>query len=91
MEGEVDGFVSGVGTGGTFSGVAAFLKKQNARIHTIAVETEGSILQGGPPGPHKVEGIGVHFVPNTFHGEAEDEIMMVSDDDALPMVRKPAA
>ena len=87
MEGDIDGFVAGVGTGGTFSGVAAFLKKKNPKIHTVAVETEGSILQGGPPGPHKVEGIGVHFVPNTFHREAADEIMMVHDKEAFAMVR----
>ncbi len=87
LEGDVDGFVAGVGTGGTFSGIAAFLKKQNPRIHTVAVETEGSILQGGPPGPHKVEGIGVHFIPKTFHREAADEIMMVHDPEAFAMVR----
>ena len=87
LDGDIDGFVAGVGTGGTFSGIAAFLKKQNPRIHTVAVETEGSILQGGPPGPHKVEGIGVHFIPNTFHREAADEIMMVHDLEAFAMVR----
>lgn len=87
MEGEVDGFVAGVGTGGTFSGIATFLKKKNPKVYTIAVETEGSILQGGAPGPHKVEGIGVHFVPNTFHREVADEIMMVHDPEAFAMVR----
>jgi cysteine synthase A len=91
MEGEIDGFVAGVGTGGTFSGVARFLKKQDPTIHTMAVETQGSILQGGPPGPHKVEGIGVSFIPKTFHREAADEILMVNDDDAFAMVRKLAA
>jgi len=91
MEGEVDGFVAGVGTGGTFSGIAQFLKKKNKNIYTIAVETQGSILQGGPAGPHKVEGIGVHFVPNTFHREAADEIMMVNDPEAFAMVRALAA
>jgi cysteine synthase A len=91
MEGDIDGFVAGVGTGGTFSGVARFLKKKNPAVHTIAVETQGSILQGGPPGPHKVEGIGVHFVPNTFHRDAADEIMMVHDDEAFAMVRALAA
>jgi cysteine synthase A len=91
MEGEVDGFVSGVGTGGTFSGIARFLKKKNTAVHTIAVETEGSILQGGAPGPHKVEGIGVHFVPGTFHREVCDEVMMVNDPDAFAMVRNLAA
>ena len=61
MEGRVDGFVAGVGTGGTFSGIAQFLKEKNPAVVTVAVETEGSILQGGPPGKHKVEGIGVHL------------------------------
>ena len=91
MEGEVDGFVAGVGTGGTFSGVARFLKSKNPAVHTIAVETEGSILQGGAPGPHKVEGIGVHFVPGTFHRDVADEIMMVRDPEAFAMVRGLAA
>ena len=59
----VDAFVAGVGTGGTFTGVARFLKEQNPEILTVAVETQGSILQGGETGPHKVEGIGASFVP----------------------------
>src|SRR6201998_3239380 len=58
MEGRVDAFVAGVGTGGTFSGVARFLKEHNPAAINVAVETEGSILQGGVPGKHKVEGIG---------------------------------
>src|SRR5690242_7423927 len=62
MEGRVDAFVAGVGTGGTFSGVAKFLKEQNPAVLTVAVETQGSVLQGGEPGPHKVEGIGVSFI-----------------------------
>ncbi len=61
MEGRVDGFVAGVGTGGTFSGVARFLKEKNPAVVTVAVETQGSILQGGAPGKHRVEGIGVLF------------------------------
>ncbi len=91
MEGEVDAFVAGVGTGGTFSGVARGLKKKNPRLVAVAVETEGSILQGNPPGPHKVEGIGVHFVPKTFHREFADDILMVSDEDAFAMVKRLAA
>src|SRR6266566_5977267 len=66
MEGRVDAFVAGVGTGGTFSGVARFLKERNPAVLTVAVETQGSILQGGPPGKHRVEGIGVSFIPETF-------------------------
>jgi cysteine synthase A len=91
MEGRVDGFVAGVGTGGTFSGVARFLKEHNPAVITVAVETEGSILQGGPPGKHRVEGIGVHFVPETFHREVCDRVVAVTDDDAFTMVKRLAA
>jgi cysteine synthase A len=91
MEGRVDAFVAGVGTGGTFSGIARFLKEQNRAILTVAVETQGSILQGGAPGHHKVEGIGVSFVPRTFDHEVADEIMMVTDEDAFAMVKRLAA
>lgn len=91
MEGRVDGFVAGVGTGGTFTGIARYFKEKNPRVHTVAVETEGSILQGGAPGPHKVEGIGVHFVPKTFDYEVTDDIVAVSDADAFAMVKRMAA
>ena len=91
MEGRVDGFVAGVGTGGTFSGVAQFLKEQNAAVVTVAVETEGSILQGGKPGKHRVEGIGVHFIPETFHREVCDRVVAVTDDDAFAMVKRLAS
>ena len=91
MEGRVDGFVAGVGTGGTFSGVARFLKEKNAAVVTVAVETQGSILQGGPPGKHRVEGIGVSFIPETFHRDVCDRVVMVSDDDAFTMVKRLAA
>jgi cysteine synthase A len=91
MEGRVDAFVAGVGTGGTFSGVARFLKQQDPGILTVAVETQGSILQGGPPGPHKVEGIGVSFIPETFNREWCDEVVMVKDPEAFTMVTRLAA
>jgi cysteine synthase A len=91
MDGRVDAFIGGVGTGGTFSGIARFLKEKNPRVHTVAVETEGSILQGGAPGPHKVEGIGVHFVPKTFDRSVADEIIAVSDRDAFATVKALAA
>jgi cysteine synthase A len=91
MEGRIDGFVGGVGTGGTFSGVAQFLKEKSPGIITIAVETQGSILQGGPPGKHRVEGIGVSFIPETFHSDVCDRVVMVSDDDAFTMVKRLAA
>ncbi len=83
--------MAGVGTGGTFSGVARFLKEKNPAVITIAVETQGSILQGGAPGKHRVEGIGVHFIPETFHRDVCDRVMMVSDEDAFAMVKRLAA
>jgi cysteine synthase A len=91
MDGRIDAFVSGVGTGGTFSGVAKFLKEKSADILTVAVETQGSILQGGEPGPHKVEGIGVSFIPKTFNREVTDEIVRVNDAEAFAMVKRLAA
>jgi cysteine synthase len=87
MDNRIDAFIGGVGTGGTFSGIARFLKEKNPRIVTVAVETEGSILQGGQPGPHKVEGIGVHFVPKTFDRSVADEIIAVPDRDAFSTVK----
>ena len=67
------------------------LKEKNPSVVTVAVETQGSILQGGPPGKHRVEGIGVSFIPDTFHREVCDRVMMVSDEDAFAMVKKLAA
>lgn len=91
MEGRVDGFVAGVGSGGTFSGVARFLREKNPAVINVAVETQGSILQGGAPGKHKVEGIGVAFVPETFHRDVCDRIVAVTDEDAFTMVKRLAA
>jgi cysteine synthase A len=91
MDGRVDAFVGGVGTGGTFSGIARFLKEKGPTILTVAVEPQGSILQGGEAGHHKVEGIGVSFVPKTFDREVADEIMMVKDENAFAMVKRLAA
>lgn len=88
MQGRLDAICIGIGTGGTFSGVARFLKQKNPKILTVAVETQGSVLQGGPAGQHKVEGIGVSFVPKTFNREYCDEIIMVSDEDAFRTVRE---
>lgn len=88
MEGRIDAFVAGVGTGGTFSGIARLLKEKDPNILTVAVETEGSVLQGGEPGPHKVEGIGASFIPRTFDPEVADEIVRVTDVDAFAMVKR---
>lgn len=82
--GRLDVFVAGVGTGGTISGAAAFLKKQNADIHIVAVEPENSpVLSGGTAGPHKIQGIGAGFIPKNYHGELVDEILQVKDDAAV--------
>jgi cysteine synthase A len=91
MKGRMDAWVSGVGSAGTFTGVARFLKRQSARILTVAVEPQGSVLQGGEPGPHKVEGIGVSFVPATFDRSVCDRVMKVMDEPAFAMVKRLAA
>jgi cysteine synthase len=91
MDGKVDAVVLGCGTCGTFSGIARYLKEQVPGARAFAVETQGSILAGGQPGPHKVEGIGVSFIPKTFDASVCDEVIMVTDDDAFAMVKKLAA
>lgn len=91
MQGQVDAIVIGCGTSGTFSGVARYLKEKLPDVLAYAVETQGSILGGGPPGPHKVEGIGASFIPKTFDPSVCDEILMVMDDEAFGMVKTLAA
>jgi cysteine synthase A len=86
MEGRVDAVVIGVGSAGTFTGLARCFKKKQPEVLTVAVETQGSILQGGVPGHHKVEGIGVSFVPANFDRSVTDRIVMVSDEDAFRTV-----
>jgi cysteine synthase len=88
MEGKLDAIVIGVGTGGTFTGVARFMKERLPGVYCVAVETQGSVLGGGPPGQHKVEGIGVSFIPQTFDPSVADEIIMVSDTDAFDTVAR---
>ena len=87
MEGRIDAVVIGVGTGGTFTGIARYMKERLKNVLCIAVETEGSVLGGGPPGEHKVEGIGASFIPKTFDRALCDEIVKVSDVDAFQMVK----
>lgn len=83
-DGSVDIFVAGVGTGGTLSGTGKFLKEQNPEIKVVAVEPKGSpVLSEGKAGPHKIQGIGAGFVPETLDTGIYDEIIQVSDDDAL--------
>jgi len=91
LGGRVDAIVIGCGTGGTFTGVARYLKERNPKILAIAVETQGSVLGGGPHGEHEVEGIGASFIPKTFDGVLADEIIAVNDHDAFDMVKKLAA
>ena len=83
-EGKVDIFVAGVGTGGTISGVGASLKKHNPAIKIVAVEPASSpVLSGGKPGPHQIQGIGAGFVPKNFDPAVVDEIIQVSNNDAI--------
>ncbi|WP_304633886.1 cysteine synthase A [uncultured Muribaculum sp.] len=83
-DGRVDVFVSAVGTGGTVSGTGRGLKKHNRDIEVVAVEPEGSpVLEGGKPGPHKIQGIGAGFIPENYDAEVVDRVMAVSDDDAI--------
>jgi cysteine synthase A len=88
MSGQVDAWVSGVGSAGTFTGIARFFKKQRTGILTVAVEPQGSVLEGGEQGPHKVEGIGVSFIPATFDRSVCDRVMKVMDDPAMAMVKR---
>ena len=87
-KGVVDFFVAGVGTGGTITGVSEVLKARNSAVKTIAVEPEDSpILSGGKPGPHKIQGIGAGFVPEILNTEIIDEIIQVSNDNAIKTAR----
>lgn len=91
MEGRIDAIAIGCGTAGTFTGVARYLKERLPKVHAVAVETQGSVLGGGKPGPHKVEGIGNTFVPGNFDPSVCDQVMMVTDDQAFGMVKELAA
>ncbi len=83
-DGKVDIFVAGVGTGGTVSGVGEYLKQQNPNVKVVAVEPAGSpVLSKGTPGPHKIQGIGAGFVPDTLNTEIYDEIIAVENEDAF--------
>ena len=83
-DGKVDIFVAGVGTGGTLSGVGAYLKSQNPNVKVVAVEPAPSpVLSGGKAGPHKIQGIGAGFVPDTLNTDVYDEILPVQNEDAF--------
>ncbi|MDT4898734.1 MAG: cysteine synthase [Acidobacteriota bacterium] len=92
MEGRIDALVIGAGTAGTFTGVTRAIKRNNPEVFCVLVEPEGSILGGGPPGWHKVEGIGQRqFIPKNCELELADEVMMITDKEAFSTVRKLAA
>lgn len=91
MEGRIDAVVIGAGTAGTFTGIARYMKERLPRVLAVAVETQGSVLGGGKPGKHKVEGIGSSFIPKNFDHSVCDEVIMVTDPDAFGMVKTLAA
>ena len=89
--GDIDIFVAGVGTGGTVSGVAKYLKEQKPDVKIVAVEPKSSpVLNGGPSGPHKIQGIGAGFVPQTYDGSLVDEVFDVENDAAIRTGREVA-
>lgn len=87
--GDIDILVSGIGTGGTISGVGKFLKEKIKELKVVAVEpTDSAVLTTGIPGPHKIQGIGAGFIPNTLDTKIYDEILLVTNDEAFVMGRK---
>lgn len=83
-DGDIDIFVAGVGTGGTLSGIGKYLKEKKPDVKIAAVEPSTSpVLSGGKSGPHKIQGIGAGFIPQTYHAEVVDEILTVDNDDAI--------
>ncbi len=91
LDGQVDAFVSGVGTGGTITGVGQVLKERRPEVQVFAVEPEASpVLSGGEAGPHKIQGIGAGFIPEVLDRSVIDEVIGVSDEDALRTARESA-
>ncbi len=89
LDGRVDVFVAGVGTGGTITGAGEMLKSRNSRCRVVAVEPSASaVLSGGRPGPHKIQGIGAGFVPSVLNRDVLDEIIPVEDEDAIETARE---
>jgi len=88
MEGRIDAFVAGSGTGGTFTGVAQFLRERIRDVYCVVVEPQGSILKGGEAGPHEVEGIGASFIPPVLDLSLADEIIQIEDEPAFAMVKR---
>lgn len=88
LDGELDVFVAGAGSGGTFMGAANYFKEHKPSIKTVIVEPEGSIIAGGEPGPHKTEGIGMEFLPEYMNREYMDAIHTVTDENAFRLVKE---
>jgi cysteine synthase A len=89
LDGRIDVFIAGVGTGGTITGVGEFLKERNPNCRMVAVEPRSSpVLSGGRPGPHKIQGIGAGFVPAVLNRDLLDEVIAVEDEDAIETARR---
>ena len=89
LDGKIDVFIAGVGTGGTITGVGEYLKERNPRCQVIAVEPASSpVLSGGRPGPHRIQGIGAGFVPAVLNREVIDEVLTVTDDNAVAVAQQ---
>jgi cystathionine beta-synthase (O-acetyl-L-serine) len=91
MEGRIDAFIAGAGSGGTFTGVARYLRERLPHLYCAIVEPQGSVLGGGQPGPHDVEGIGSSFIPPVLDMSLADEVITIPDEPAYAMVARLAA
>lgn len=88
-DGKIDVFIAGIGTGGTLTGVSHVLKKKRPEVHIVGMEPAASpLLTAGKAGPHKLQGIGANFIPEVLDRKAYDEVLTVTDDDALAMTRE---
>ncbi|HSP33416.1 MAG TPA: cysteine synthase A [Thermoanaerobaculia bacterium] len=91
MDGRIDAFVAGAGTGGTFTGIAKYLRERNPKVYCAIVEPQGSVLGGGKAGKHEVEGIGSSFIPPVLDMSLADEVICIPDAEAFPMIGRLAA